>query len=107
MHQLIEKIFKKRQISSIDELDEDEKKVFDGWNSILSKERLDTNDIKEFCKVQISVIENKWADLGVENAKKAELIPYHTVYRILLNIIDAPMESKEALERQLTEILIK
>jgi signal transduction histidine kinase len=105
MHQLIEKLFKKRGINDVNDLSEEEKRNFDEWQGALTKEQLTPNDIKEFLGRQISVIESKWQDLTMENAKKAELIPYHTVYTLLLRVIDSPLESKKQIE-QLLENLI-
>jgi len=105
MHQLIEKLFQKRGINDVNDLSEEEKRNFDEWQGVLAKEQLTPNDIKEFLSRQIGVIESKWQDLTMENAKKAELIPYHTVYTLLLRVIDSPLESKRQIE-QLLESLI-
>lgn len=114
MHQLLEKIFKKRGIKSFNDLDNEpnsdgspnERQTFENWNKILSKDELTTADIKEFCSSQISVIEGKWKDLTVSNEKKAELIPYHTVYKALLVAIDAPKVAREQLQKQLEQYTI-
>ena len=90
MHSLINKLFAKRGIKSANELSPEEKADFDNWERILSKEELTTNDIKDFCLSQVDMIESKWRDLTIENERKQELIPYHTVYKALLKVIDSP-----------------
>ena len=47
----------------------------------------------------------KWKDLDTLNAKKAELIPYHVVYKTLLAAIESPKSAREALEIQLNQLL--
>jgi len=104
MKAILQKLLQKRGIESLEELSEEEKSTFNEWDKILSKESLDINDIKLFCENQVTIIESKWSDYEERNDKKAELIPYHTVYRTLLNILTSPIATREALERQLTEL---
>ena len=105
MHSLLHKLFAKRGIKDPNELSVDERKDFDNWQSILTKDELTLEDVKNFCTTQIRVIEGKWADYNVEQARKAELIPYHTVYSALLQAIDSPKQARQALEQQLTQLL--
>lgn len=105
MHRLIEQLFKKRGIVDATDLTSEEKSNFEAWQGALTKEILTPEDIKEFLRAQILIIESKWQDLMIDNAKKSELIPYHTVYSLLLRVIDAPLETKKQTE-QLLENLI-
>jgi hypothetical protein len=105
MHGLIEKLLNKRGINNPDQLDQEEKKTFENWQLVLNKSELATPDIILFCQSQISVIENKWKDLEMPLSKKAELIPYHTVYKTLLAAIESPKAAREALEIQLNQLL--
>jgi len=105
MKDLLNRLLNKRGISDASKLNEDEKAIFDNWNKILSKEELTLEDFKTFCQMQIDIIEGKWRDLNTENTKKAEWIPYHTVYKTLLTAISSPQIAREALERQLNEML--
>lgn len=105
MHGLIEKLLNKRGIKDTDHLDNEEKQTFENWQLVLNKSELSTSDISIFCRSQISVIENKWKDLGTPNEKKAELIPYHVVYKTLLAAIESPRSAREALEMQLNQLL--
>ena len=104
MHPLLQTLLGKRGIETVNELDMDEKAQYDQWEKILSKEELTIEDVKQFCKSQVEVIEGKWKDLNVENTKKAELIPYHTVYKTLLSAIDSPRSARESLEQQLINL---
>jgi mRNA-degrading endonuclease HigB of HigAB toxin-antitoxin module len=105
MHSLLTKLFSKKGIKDANDLIPEEKKTFENWNAILSKEELTIEEVKDFCKAQVDIIENKWRDYGLEQSKKAELIPYYTVYKTLLLAIESPKSAREALEKQLTEYL--
>ena len=104
---ILDKLLNKRGLKSTDELDDEEKVTYENWRKILSKEDLTIQDIKDFCQTQISVIELKWKDLNIDNSKKAELIPYHTVYKTLEQVLNAPRSEREQLEAQLNQLLIQ
>ena len=114
MHSLIQRLFQKRGIKDFDELDDTpmsdgsptERQTFEQWNSILSRNADATlEDVKKFCQSQIDVIEMRWRDLNIEQKKKAELIPYFAVYRMLLQTIDSPQSMRKSLEIQIQELL--
>lgn len=105
MHELLQKLFRKRGIETIDQLDKEEQKTFKDWQSVLSKEELTTKDIKNFCQSQVELIESRWADYGLDQSKKAELIPYHTVYQKLIKVVDSPKQMRESLEKNLQQLL--
>jgi hypothetical protein len=105
MHSLLHKLFEKRGIKSPDELSPEEKQTFEQWNAVLSKDDISVGGIKEFCEMQVAKIETKWRDMATDNSKKAELIPYHTVYKLIIGVISAPQSEKELLEKQLNELL--
>ena len=105
MKSILYKLLQKRGIDNIDQLDKEEKQIFDNWNAVLSKDELTLEDVKEFCKSQCQIIESKWADYETTNAKKAEMIPYHTVYKTLLQVIDSPRSARENLEKHLQQLL--
>lgn len=104
MQNPLARFLQKRGISSPNELSPEEKQTFESWQLVLNKEKLTTEDIEQFCKGQLSVIEGKWSDLNLEQSKKAELIPYHTVYRTLLSAITSPLVAREALEKNLIQL---
>jgi len=105
MNSLIERLLKKRGIKNPTELKAEEKQTFDNWQYILNKEQLTTDDVVAFIKTQIGIIESKWKDLDVPTSKKADLIPYHVVYKTLLAAIESPNNAKKALEIQLNQLL--
>jgi len=105
MPDILNRLLQKRGIKSVDDLDKDEKKQFEEWRATLTKDELSTEDIKDFCRRQIDLIEAKWSNLDLEQIKKAELIPYHTIYSLLLKVIDSPKEARDALEKNLTQLL--
>ena len=104
MHNILTRILNKRGVT-VETLDKEEKAQFDTWQEILSKDQLTTEDIKNFCQTQVDIIKSKWQDLNTENVKKAELIPYFTVYNLLLNVLDSPKEARNALEKNLQQLL--
>ena len=105
MHHLINKLLGKKGITDPNQLSPEEKVTFDSWQAVLIKEELTVEEIKNFCKSQIGAIESKWANLETDNVKKAQLIPYHTVYKLILSAIDSPKNAREALEKNLTQLL--
>jgi hypothetical protein len=105
MHGLLTKLLRKRGIETANQLSDEEKQTFENWQLILNKEELTVEDIKMFCSAQIKVIEGKWADFNLEQSKKAELIPYHTCYAILLAAISSPRSARESLEIQLNQLI--
>ena len=105
MHQLLEKLLKKSGINSVNELSKEEKEDFERSRLILSKGELTVKEIKEFCQMQCDIIKIKWQDYSLENKKKAELIPYFTVYNSLLTAIDSPKNVREMEEKRLIALL--
>jgi len=104
MKDILHKLLNKRGLT-IDALDKEEKEQFNSWQATLTKDELSTEDIKDFCRRQLDLIEAKWSNLDLEQVKKAELIPYHTIYSLLLKVIDSPKEARDALEKNLTQLL--
>lgn len=105
MHALLEKFLKNKGINEVKNLTPEEKEVFDGYAKILSKKDVTISDIEEFCRNQVGLIEMKWRDYDIPAEKKAEFIPYHTVYKSLLAVIKSPQVAREQLERYLNEML--
>lgn len=105
MHKTLAKYLEKLKIKNVSDLEPEEQKVYQEWDRILSKEELSLGDIKQFCEAQVGVIEAKWKDLTLDQSKKAELIPYHTVYKTLLSVIEGPRIAREALENNLQQLI--
>lgn len=106
MHQLLEKIFQKRGIKDSSELSVEELQQYNEWNAQLSKDTLTIEDIQAFLQAQVDVIKGKWTNLDIDQAKKAELIPYFTVYSLLLQTLESPKQAREQLEQQLNNLLL-
>ena len=104
MIDILNKLLQKRGVK-FDELREDEKVQFEQWKLVLTKDELSTQDIKNFCQQQVDIINGKWQDLNLEQSKKAEMIPYYTIYNLLLKVLDSPKEAREGLEKNLVQLL--
>ncbi len=102
---LLDKLLHKRGITSTDELAPEEKVTFENWKSVLSKKELTVSDIKDFCVNQLSMIESRWNDFAITSERKAELIPYFSIYKNLLTAIDSPKSVREALEKHLNQLI--
>lgn len=98
---LISKLFASRGIKSVDELSIEEKETFAQYERVLSKEELTLEDVKNFLRSNISIIEARWRDNSMTAQAKGELIPYHTCYKALLTAIEAPMLERSQLENYL------
>lgn len=105
MNGLIQKLLEKKGIKDPEQLTPEEKQDIEKWQLFLNKSELTTSDILAFCRQQVSVIEAKWKDLGTSNEKKAELIPYHVVYKTLIVAIESPKAAREAVEIQLNQLI--
>ena len=111
MHSLLAKLLQKKGIGSTEELDAkqpptggpSEKEIFEHYERVLAGKELTLEDIKKFIDQQIGVIEGKWADFGTLEARKKELIAYHTVYKTILKAISAPQTERENLESYLVQ----
>lgn len=89
----------------MEELTPEERSTLTMYETILARKEMTIADVREFLAAQISIIENKWRDLNTDEAKKAQLIPYHTVYKVILQSLDAPQAEREALEKVLLQQL--
>lgn len=105
MSNILERFLQKVGVKSSDQLSPEEKVTYENWRKILSKDDLTLKDIKEFCQTQVALIEIKWKDYNLSNEMKAQLIPYHTVYRTLEQVVEAPKQERENLEKQLEQLI--
>lgn len=103
MQNILSKLLNKRGIKDTKELTQEERVVFDNYEKVLSKDRLSVDDLQLFLSGQISLIETKWKDY--EYKDKEKLIPYHTVYKTLLETIQAPQREREVLEKYLNSLI--
>lgn len=100
---ILAKLFQKRGIKDINDLSSEEKQTFENYERVLSKRELTIDDIKQFLSLQIGIIESKWRDY--EYKEKANLVAYHTIYKTLLEAIDAPEKEREQLEKYLIQLI--
>lgn len=101
---ILSKLLTKRGITR-EELSTEEKEEFNQWEKILKKEELTIGDLKNFMGQQVDLIDTKWRDYGLSDKKKAELIPYHTVYKVLLGAISAPQQERSQLIQYITNLI--
>lgn len=105
LHNLLSNLLKVRKIRDVTELTEEERTTFANYERILNKTKVTIDDFENFLKTQIATIEMKWQDLSMPATAKAELLPYHTVYNVLLKVIGAPDTERKNLEDYLTQII--
>lgn len=99
-HPLIEKLFKKRGIKSVEELQPDEKADFDRYQKILSTEEVEMPQLKDFLRTQKFLIEGKFElDNPPEKAKNLEL--QFIIYSKILNFLEGPKAERESLIKYL------
>jgi len=105
MNKKLANLLEKRKIKDLKDLDPDEKADFDRWTKILSEGEITVDKILDFCKSQISIIENKWKASPTSWEENAKLIPYHTVYSSLSKMITTPRADKKSVEEELDSLL--
>lgn len=113
MLDILKKFLNNKGVQSAAELDDTpnpdnsptERQVFENYQAILNKDELTVPDIKLFLQTQVAMIEMRWRDMNLPQAKKAELIPYHAVYKMLEMAINAPRAEREQLEKQLNSLI--
>lgn len=104
MNFLLSKLLSKRKIQRED-LSGEEKEDFVRWEKILSGGEISVEKISEFCKSQISIIENQWKDMSNDPKKNERLIIAHNIYSSILKVIDSPEAEKVALEEYLNKLI--
>ncbi len=110
---ILDRFLQRRGFKSADELDNTpnsdgsptERETFNKWRAVMNKEELTIPDLKQFLQGQIGMIELRWKDMSLDSAKKAELIPYHTIYKTLEQVLSAPKAEREQLEAQLNQLI--
>lgn len=109
---LLDRFLKKRGVKSADELDNTpntdgsptERQVFESYERTLSKEEMTMDDLKTFLSSQIALIEARWKSFEISKDQKAELIPLHTVYKVIEQAISAPQAERAQLEALLNKL---
>ena len=104
MHQLIEKLLKKKEINNVSELSTEEKDTYDKWSGILTEE-ISVDTILTFCRNQIALIESQFANAENSTQKNERLIRSYVILKGLINVITAPKAERTTLEKYLNELL--
>lgn len=101
---LLPKWLAKRGIKDPEDLTPEERVTYDRYRLILSGELVTVDKIKEFCRHQINVIEEKFAS-SLQSGDDARLKACLHVYLNLLKAIEAPEKERESLELHLNQII--
>ncbi len=105
MHPLLNKILKQRGIEDASKLNEEEAQDFDRWESILSGGKMTIEKLQTFCEAQVAIIEKSWRGMEFSEDTMNRLVCCHTVYKVILEAINAPDTERETLERYLRQML--
>jgi len=97
VHYLLNKLFEKRGVKDVGELTPTEAEDFERWAKILNKEKLEIEDIKEFCETQVKTIDKQFENFENVKDKNDKLIVQQVVYKKLLDLIEAPNREREIL----------
>lgn len=101
---LLDKWLQKVGVQKVEELSPEEKTVYDHYRHILSGDSVSVESIKAFCKAQIAIIEEKFANNTVIMSDHYLKACLH-VYLNLLKAIEAPEQERISLELHLTQLL--
>lgn len=101
---LLSKLLGKRGIEKEEDLSIEEKVVFDKYKAILTGEAVSVQVIKDFCRLQIRIIEEKFASHGY-HVDDTYLKACLHVYLNLLKTIEAPEAERESLELYLAQLI--
>lgn len=100
---LLDKLMEKRGIKRYEDLSADEKAVYDRQKLVLTGKTVTLKNLEDFCRSQISLIEDKFA--AAETANDVYLKACLHVYLNLLKAIDAPKIERESMERYLISLI--
>ena len=101
---LLDKWLIKAGIKNLEDASPEERVVYDNYRRVLSGETVTVEKIKDFCRSQLDLIENKFA-ASTEGGNDAYLKACIHVYLNILKAIEAPEAERESLERHLTQII--
>lgn len=101
---LLSKLLEKRGIDKVEDLAPEERAVYEKWRVVLTGETVSVESIKEFCKSQIRLIEDKIASQQTLDSQMY-LAPCLHVYLNLLKAIEAPEAERANIERHLTQLI--
>jgi len=107
MNPLLEKYLKKLGVDSITGLSNEERVVFDNWNSVLDGVDVTGETLKNFCQAQLDIIDTLWDNLDNSGEKNDKLVLLRIVYRKLIVLIDSNKNKKAEVEAEITTLLRK
>lgn len=90
----------KRGVDDPAKLSGEEKIVYEQYQAILSKKELTIDDLRIFLKQERGKIEAKWRS---DMTSKEALLPYFTVYGVILEALDSPQQQRAQLEEFLSK----
>lgn len=103
MHQLLEKLLKKRNVE-VKDLTPEEKVDFDKWQRILTED-VSVDSVSKFCRAQLDMIEMQMRDLNTSKEKLERLVVLFSVYSALNKLLNSPKAEREVLEKYLNSML--
>lgn len=102
---LITKLFEMKGIKTIADLKPEEKAEYDRWQLIMDGAEMTVEKIKAFCKAQVNVLEEQFANPENTDKKDAYLKASLHIYATLLKVIEAPEKERADLERHLVALI--
>lgn len=101
MNKTLVELLEKRGIKDITKLSDEEKVDYERWHKIFSTPDSSLEDITLFCESQKHLIEIQMRNLDNTEKKNERLILLYNVYSLILEVVYAPQQEKEHLEREL------
>lgn len=110
MHPLVARILEKRGVKDLTDLNKDEQATYRQWEQdyktiLAAEEALTVDKVAEFCRHQVKVVESQWRNWDISREKMERLVLVHTVYKVMLDLLEAPQRRREQLEAELTSYL--
>lgn len=103
MHKLLQELLDRRKLK-IDQLENDEKEVFDRWKDVLDEE-MTVDRIAEYCKNQMELIEMKWGNLENKKVQNERLVMMHTVFGKVYRYINGKKTERRSVEEEISRLL--
>ena len=102
---LLKKLFAKRGITDTTTLSTEETATYDKWSKVLSDGEITVAKIKQFCDMQIGLIEGKFKDTTRTVAQTERLVIAHSIYKAIIDSIEKPARERENMEQYLNQLL--
>lgn len=102
---LIKAFFEKKGIEKISDLKPDERIEYDRWQAIIDGTEVTVEKIREFCKYQVKLIEEKFASGDNTDKQDAFFKASLHIYINILKLIEASEEDRKNLEKHLSSLI--